>query len=101
MRNAETVMYSNKHACRVYMDFEIFKIETTSSQKTSCHTHKVCVSDSSVFKICVSVTASFLATGGFVKLFHKIPCFSMIIQFFWNSMIFPCMELFCDFPGFP
>ena len=26
----------------------------------------------------------------------------MIIQgLFSNSMIFPCMELFCDFPGFP
>ena len=41
------------------------------------------------------LTASFLASGGFVKLFHKSPWFSMIIQvFFKNSMIFPCMELF-------
>ena len=28
----------------------------------------------------VCLTASFLATGGFVKLFHKIPYISMIIQ---------------------
>ena len=25
----------------------------------------------------------------------------MIIQVFSNSMIFPCMEFFSDFPGFP
>ena len=43
------------------------------------------------------LTASFLATGGFVKLleyFIKFHDFSMIIQVFSNSMIFPCMELF-------
>ena len=37
-----------------------WKLETTSSQKTSCRKHKC-------------TTASFLATGGFIKLFHKIP----------------------------
>ena len=44
------------HACIL----KLLKFETTSSQKTSCRTHKC-------------PTASFLATGGFVKLFHKIP----------------------------
>ena len=42
----------------------------------------------------VCLTANFLATGGFVKLFHIFHDFSMIIQAFSNSMIFPCMELF-------
>ena len=46
------------HACIL----RYLKLETTSSQKTSCRTHKC-------------QTASFLATGGFVKLFHKIPWF--------------------------
>ena len=32
--------------------------------------------------------------------FTKFHDFSMIIQVFPNSMIFPCMELFSDFPGF-
>ena len=49
----------------------------------------------------VCLTASFLATGGFVKLFHRIPCFFHDYLVFLNSMNFPCMELFCDFPGFP
>ena len=50
----------------------------------------------------VCLTASFLATGGFIKYFTKLHDFSMIIQVFSNSMIFPCMELFFgDFPGFP
>ena len=35
-----------KHACRPCMHFEIIKLETTRSQKTSCQTHKFCVSDS-------------------------------------------------------
>ena len=48
------------------------------------------------------LTATFLATGGFVKLFHKFHDFSMIIHVFSNSMIFPYMELFFrDFTGFP
>ena len=42
----------------------------------------------------VCLTASFLATGGFVKLFHKIPWFFHDYSFFFNSMIFPCMEPF-------
>ena len=52
------------------------------------------------------LTVSFLATGGFVNLFHKIPWFSMIIQAFSNPMIFPCMDfffmifqIFFDFPS--
>ena len=49
-----------QHACRPCMHFEIIKLETTSSQKTRCWTHKC-------------LTASFPATGGFVKLFYKIP----------------------------
>ena len=63
------------------------KLEMTSSQKLIVrHMSFVCL------------TASFLATGGFFKLFHKIPWLSMIIQgFFLNSMIFPCLDLFCDF----
>ena len=43
-------------------DYDMIWYETTSSQKISCRTHK-------------GLTASFLATGGFVKLFHKIPWF--------------------------
>ena len=53
------------HACIL----KLLKLGTTSSQKTSCWTHKC-------------PTASFLAIGGFVKLFHKIPWF------------------FHDYPGF-
>ena len=45
MQQQPTVMYLNKHACRPCMYFEI-KLETTSSQKTSCQTHKNCVSNS-------------------------------------------------------
>ena len=59
------------------------QLETTSSQNISCQTHKF-----------VCLTASFLATGGFVKLLKKVHDFTMIIQGFSNSMIFPCMELF-------
>ena len=43
------------------------------------HTHFVCL------------TASFLATGGFVILFYKILFFHDYSSFFSNSMIFPCM----------
>ena len=43
----------------------------------------------------VCLTASFLANGGFLKLFHKIPWFfPWLFRVFSNSMIFPCMELF-------
>ena len=62
MQNAATVMYLNKHAQRPCMHFEIIKTVKTSSQKTSWQTHKL-----------VCLTASFLASGGFVKSFHKIP----------------------------
>ena len=53
MWNAATVMYLNKHACRPCMHFENLKPPVARSF--------------------VQLTASFLATGGFVKLFHKIP----------------------------
>ena len=39
------------------------------------------------------LTTSFLDTGSFIKLFHKIPCFLHDYSGFLNSMIFPCMEL--------
>ena len=44
----------------------------------------------------VCLTASFLATGGFVKLFNKFHDFfhDYSVVVFLNSMIFPCMELF-------
>ena len=65
MQNAAKVMYLNKHACSLCVHLEKkIKLETTSSQKTSCQTH-----------IFVCLTASFLATGSFIKLFHKIPGF--------------------------
>ena len=45
--------------------------------------------------IFVCLIASFLATGGFIKLFNKIPwCFHDYSSFFSSSIIFPCMELF-------
>ena len=53
----------------------------------------------------VCLTASFLATGGFVKLFHKIPWFLHDysgLYFLKVPCFFPCMELFFrDFPWFP
>ena len=87
------------------------KLETTSSQKTSFQTHKFCVSDSLKPPVArklafrhtnfVCLTASFLATGGFVKLFHKISMTSQwLFSWFSNSMIFPCMELFGWFSWF-
>ena len=48
---AATVMYLNKHACVL----KKIKLETTSSQKTSCQTSVVCLA------------ASFLSTGRFAK----------------------------------
>ena len=42
----------------------------------------------------VCLTASFLATGGFLKLFHKIPWFFHDYSDFFNFHDFPCMELF-------
>ena len=48
------------------------------------------------------LTASFLATGGFIKLFHKFHDFSMIIQVFIKFHDFSMYgTLFGDFPGFP
>ena len=62
MRNAGTVMYLNKHAFRQYMHFEIINLKPPVARKLAVrHTSFVCL------------TASFLATGGFVKLFNKIP----------------------------
>ena len=72
MRNAATVMCLNMYASKHCMHFETIQnlkppvarklaVRNSSSQKTSCQTHNVCL------------TASFLATGGFIKLFHKIP----------------------------
>ena len=47
------------------------------------------------------LTASFLANGDLVKLFHKIPLFSHDYNsVFFNSTIFPCMELFSWFSKF-
>ena len=92
MWDAATVMYLNKHDCRPCMHIEIIKLETTSSQKTSCQT-QMCM--------CVCLTTSFLPIGGFVKSFHKIPWFFHEYSVFSNSMIFPCMEFFSWFLGFP
>ena len=55
-------------------------MKTTSSQKTSCRTH---VRQLFFWQL---VVLSYYFTK-----FHD---FSMINQFFSNSMIFPCMELF-------
>ena len=60
-----STMYLNKPVCNPCMHFEkTNKLESISSQKTSClsETHKF-----------VCLTASFLAFGGFVKLFKNIP----------------------------
>ena len=59
MRNAATVMYLNKHACRPCMHFEIIK--PVVRKLAVRHTSFMCL------------TTSFMATGGFVKLFYKIP----------------------------
>ena len=75
MRNAETVMYLNKYACR------LIKLETTSSQKSSCQTHKFCVPG------LLTVSSNY---------FTKIHDYSMVIQ------AFSMHGMFChDFPGFP
>ena len=50
--------------------------DSTSSQKTSCQTHKKCL------------TASFLATGSLSNYLTKFQDFSTIIQVYSNSMIF-------------
>ena len=63
MWNAATVMYLNMHASRPSMHFEIIQnLKPPVARKLAArHTNFVCL------------TASFLATGGFVKLFRKIP----------------------------
>ena len=67
-------MQQQQHACIL----KWLRLETISSQKTSC------------------LTASFLVTGGFIKLFHKIP------WFFHDDAGFSMHGTFLgDFPGFP
>ena len=72
---------------------KLLKLETTSSQKNSCQTHKL-----------VCLTASFLATGGFLKLFHKIPWFFHIYSDFFKfhdfSMLGTFWLIFQVFHGF-
>ena len=58
MWNAATVMHLNQHACRPCIHFEIPLVA-----------RKLAVRHTSF----VYLTAIFLATGGFVKIFHKIP----------------------------
>ena len=60
MVNTATVMYLNKHVCRPNMCFEIMK-PPVARKLAVRHTKLVCL------------TASFLATGVFLKLFHKNP----------------------------
>ena len=93
MLNAATVMYLNKHACRPCMYFEIIKTWNHQWSKNSCPTTNF-----------VCLTASFLATCGFIKLFHKIPLFSMIIQLFFkfhdfsmHGTFFVFFQVFHDF----
>ena len=77
------------HACIL----KELKLETTSSQKTSCRTHKpqvarkLAVRHTSVRQL---VFWLLMLSSNYTK-FHD---FSMIIQLFSNSTIFPCMELF-------
>ena len=84
-------MQQQQHACRPCMHFEL-KLETTSSQKTSCRT-------------LVCPTACFLATGGLVKFFHKIPWFfydySVFFKFHDFSMHGTYFSVFPGFPWFP
>ena len=65
------------HACIL----KLLKLETTSSQKTSCWT---------------------LTTGGFLNLFHKIPSFFHDYSGFLKFHDFSMHGIyFSDFPGFP
>ena len=86
MRNVETVVYVNKHACRLHAFWDNQNLKPPVARKLAIrHTSFVCL------------TASFLATGSFSSnSFTKFLDFSKIIKgfFFPNSMIFPCMELF-------
>ena len=64
MRNEATAMYLNKHTCRPCMHAfcNNHNLKPSVARKLAVrHTSFVCL------------TASLLATGGFVKLFHKIP----------------------------
>ena len=63
MRNAAKIMYLNMHASRPCMHFEIIQnLKPPVARKLAVrHASFACL------------TGSFLATGGFVKLFHKIP----------------------------
>ena len=87
-------MYLNKHACRLCIHFEIIKnLKPPVARKLAVrHISFVCL------------TARLLATGSFVKLFHKIPWLFHVYSPFSNSMIFPCLEhflvIFQDFHGF-
>ena len=91
MQNAATVIYLNKHACRPCMHFQINQnFKPPVARKLAVrHASFACL------------TASFLATGSLSNYFTKFLDFSMIIQAFSNSMIFPFMDFFLDFPGFP
>ena len=81
-------MQQQQHACRPCMHFEIIKTWNTSSQKTSCRTHKC-------------PTATFLATGGLIKLFHKIPWFfhdySVFFQIPWFFLAWNFFSWFSRF----
>ena len=57
------------HACIL----KELKLETTSSQKASCLTHKT-----------LCQTTSFLATGGLTELLKKSHDFSMIVRVFFK-----------------
>ena len=83
MRTAAIEMYLNKLACRPCMHFEIIKMKLPVARKLAVgHTSFVCL------------TASFLATGCFVK----IPLFFHDYSGFYK---FHAWNLFGFFPGFP
>ena len=84
MWNAATIMFLNMHASRPCMHFEIIQnFKPPLARKLAVrHASFACL------------TASFLATVVSSNYFTKFHDFSMIIQAFSNSMIFPCMELF-------
>ena len=84
MWNAETIMNLNMHASRPCMHFEIIlNFKPPVARKLAVrHASFACL------------TASFLAMVVSSNYFTKFHDFSMIIQAFSNSMIFPCMELF-------
>ena len=85
MENAVTVMYLNKHTCRPCKHFENLKPPVARKHRSF-----------------VCLTASFLATGGFVKLFHKIQLFFHDYSGFFKFHDFSMHgTFFLDFPGFP